>query len=53
MIILVLFGLAFDLSSMATFLGLLSAGLAISFHNVVLSIGALPANHLRVSRMVC
>jgi hypothetical protein len=38
-IILVLFAFAFDLSSMATFLGLLSAGLAIGFHDVFLSIG--------------
>jgi small-conductance mechanosensitive channel len=36
---LVLFAFAFDLSSLATFLGLLSAGLAIGFHDVFLSIG--------------
>jgi len=38
-IVLVLFAFAFDLSSLATFLGLLSAGLAIGFHDVFLSIG--------------
>jgi len=38
-IVLVLFAFAFDLSSLATFLGLLSAGLAIGLHNVFLSIG--------------
>jgi small-conductance mechanosensitive channel len=37
--VLVLFAFAFDLSSLATFLGLLSAGLAIGFHDVFLSIG--------------
>jgi len=38
-IVLVLFAFAFDLSSLATFLGLSSAGLAIGLHNVFLSIG--------------
>jgi len=38
-IVLVLFAFAFDLSSLATFLGLLSAGLAIGLHDVFLSIG--------------
>jgi hypothetical protein len=38
-IVLVLFAFAFDLSSLATFLGLLSAGLAIGLHDVLLSIG--------------
>lgn len=38
-IVLVLFAFAFDLSSLATFLGLLSAGLAIGFHDVFLAIG--------------
>ena len=38
-VVLVLFAFAFDFSSMATFLGLLSAGLAIGFHDVFLSIG--------------
>jgi small-conductance mechanosensitive channel len=37
--VLGLFAFAFDLSSLATFLGLLSAGLAIGLHNVFLSIG--------------
>jgi hypothetical protein len=38
-IVLVLFAFAFDLNSLATFLGLLSAGLAIGLHNVFLSVG--------------
>jgi hypothetical protein len=38
-IVLVLFAFAFDLSSLATFLGLLSAGLAIGLHDVFLAIG--------------
>jgi len=38
-IVLLLFAFAFDLSSLATFLGLLSAGLAIGLHDVFLSIG--------------
>jgi hypothetical protein len=35
----VLFSFAFDLSSLATFLGLLSAGVAVSLHDVFLAIG--------------
>lgn len=35
----VLFAFAFDLSSLATFLGLLSAGLAVALHHVLLAIG--------------
>ena len=35
----VLFAFAFDLSSLATFLGLLSAGLAVGLHHVLLAIG--------------
>ena len=38
-VVLVLFAFAFDLSSLATFLGLLSAGLAIGLHDVILAIG--------------
>lgn len=38
-VVLVLFTFAFDLSSLATFLGLLSAGLAIGLHDVILAIG--------------
>jgi len=45
-IVLVLFAFAFDLSSLATFLGLLSAGLAIGLHDVFLSIGG----HLLIVR---
>ena len=36
---LVLYAFAFDLSSLATFLGLLSAGLAVGFRDVLLAIG--------------
>jgi mechanosensitive ion channel-like protein len=45
-IVLVLFVFAFDLSSLATYLGLLSAGLAIGLHDVFLSIGG----HLLIVR---
>jgi small-conductance mechanosensitive channel len=45
-IFLVLMASAFDLSSLATFLGLLSAGLAVGLHDVFLSI----AGHLLIVR---
>ena len=45
-IVLALFAFAFDLNSLATFLGLLSAGLAIGLHDVFLSIGG----HLLIVR---
>jgi hypothetical protein len=38
-LVLVFYAFAFDLSSLATFLGLLSAGLAVGLHDVLLAIG--------------
>ncbi len=38
LILIVLFAFAFDLSSMATFLGLLSAGIAVAMQNVILAV---------------
>lgn len=53
---LVLFSFALDLSSLATFLGLLSAGVAVSFHDVFLAIGGyllmVQKFHLRVGDRV-
>jgi Mechanosensitive ion channel len=37
--VLILFTFAFDLSSLATFLGLVSAGLAVGLHDILLAIG--------------
>lgn len=37
--IVILFAFAFDLNSLATFLGLLSAGLAVGLHDVLLAVG--------------
>jgi len=52
----VLFSFALDLSSLATFLGLLSAGVAVSFHDVFLAIGGyllmVQKFHLRVGDRV-
>jgi hypothetical protein len=39
LILIALFSFAFDLSSLATFLGLLSAGLAVGLHDVLLALG--------------
>ena len=38
LILIVLFAFAFDLSSMATFLGLVSAGIAVAMQNVILAV---------------
>jgi small-conductance mechanosensitive channel len=38
-IVIVVFAFAFDMTSLATFLGLLSAGLAVGLHDVLLALG--------------